>query len=185
ENNTACSLDNTVADFIVGLLIATGRRIPEFDRYVKAGKWKKEVSIPYSKDITGSSVGIIGMGRIGEKVARRLRLGFDLQVNYYNRSRKPKIEEEFGVDYLEFDTLLKESDYVIVMTPLTDETYHLIGARQFDLMKEHAIFIHASRGEVIEEKSLIEALDDEKILGARVHVSEKEPVDIDNPLLKM
>src|SRR5699024_3236835 len=79
--NTAGSLDNTVADFIVGLLIATGRRLPEFDRYVKTGKWKKEVSIPYSKDITGSSVGIIGMGRIGEKVARRLRLGFDLQVN--------------------------------------------------------------------------------------------------------
>jgi len=183
--NTAGSLDNTVADFIVGLLIATGRRIPEFDRYVKAGKWRKEVSIPYGKDITGSSVGIIGMGRIGEKVARRLRLGFDLDVNYYNRSRKPKIEEELGVNYLEFDSLLKESDYVIIMTPLTDETYHLMGEREFGLMKEDAIFINASRGEVVDEKALIKALEKDQILRAGLDVFENEPVDKDNPLLKM
>src|SRR5699024_6031621 len=122
---------------------------------------------------------------IGEKVARRLRLGFDLDVNYYNRSRKPKIEEELGVNYLEFDSLLKESDYVIIMTPLTDETYHLMGEREFGLMKEDAIFINASRGEVVDEKALIKALEKDQILRAGLDVFENEPVDKDNPLLKM
>lgn len=179
-------LDDTVADFVMGLLIATARRIVELDSFVKGGRWKKTAENQLmGKDVSKTKVGIIGLGRIGREVARRCSLGFKMDVSYYNRSRKMDAEEEFGISYKPMDELLKESDYVVVLTPLTDETHHLMGEREFSLMKKDAVLINTSRGPIVNEKALINALQEGKIAGAGLDVYEQEPVDPSNPLLKM
>jgi len=184
--NTPEVLDNSVADLIFGLILATSRRIAELDRYVKDGKWNVDDGKNlFGIDVHHSTVGIIGMGRIGEAVAKRAKLGFDMEVLYYNRNRKYEVEESLGVNYCEFNDLLKQSDFVVIMTPLNNATYHLIDFKEFDLMKKSAIFINASRGQTVNEKALIEALNNKKILGAGLDVFDTEPVHKDNPLLKM
>lgn len=185
-SNTAGVLDDSVADLVFGLIIGAGRRIPELDRYVKQGKWRtKDDESIYGKAVSKSSIGIIGMGRIGEGVARRAKLGFDMDVYYYNRSRKKDIEKSLGVKYLEFSLLLERCDYVVLMTPLTKETYHMFGEKEFSLMKKDGILINASRGQTVDEKALIKALNNNEILGAGLDVYQLEPVDENNPLLKM
>lgn len=184
--NTAGVLDNTVADLIFGLILATARRIVELDRYVKDKKWiKKDDELILGTDVHHSSLGIIGMGRIGECVARRAKLGFNMEVSYYNRSRKYEVEKNLGIDYMELDTLLKTSNFVVLMTPLTEDTYHLMDVREFQLMKKNAIFINASRGGTVNELALIKALIEKEIRGAGLDVYEVEPINFDNPLLKM
>jgi len=184
--NTAGSLDDTVADLILGLIIASARRLVELDRYVKDGSWNKgDDEIFFGKDVSGSTLGIIGMGRIGEKVARRAKLGLDMNVCYHNRTRKTDVEENLGIKYLELEKLLKTSDFVVVMTPLTKETYHLMDEKEFSLMKKDAIFINTSRGKVVNEEALIKALLEKEILGAGLDVYEHEPLTKDSPLLNM
>ncbi|WP_313345078.1 D-glycerate dehydrogenase [Sedimentibacter sp.] len=179
-------LNDTVADLIFGLILSTARKLPEMDRYVKDGKWnKQDESIIFSKDVHHATLGIIGMGRIGETVAKRAKYGFDMDVLYYNRNRKYDAEKCLGVKYADLDVLLKQSDFVLIMTALTDETYHMIDEEQFNLMKSDAILINASRGATVNEKALIKALSEKKILGAGLDVFEKEPIEKDNPLLKM
>ncbi|WP_238883975.1 D-glycerate dehydrogenase [Clostridium sp. YIM B02551] len=179
-------LDDTVADLIFGLIISSARRIPELDRYVKNGEWKpQEDDDLFGVNVHHRTLGIIGMGRIGEAVAKRGKLGFDMDVVYYNRNRKLEAEKNLGVRYCEFDELLKTSDFIVLMTPLTKETKELISYREFCLMKKSAIFINASRGQTVNEKALIEALENKKILGAGLDVFKIEPVEKDNPLLKM
>ncbi|MGM0396041.1 MAG: 2-hydroxyacid dehydrogenase [Bacillota bacterium] len=183
--NTPGVLDNTVADLILGLIIAAARRITESDADTKAGNWKREQKDKFfGKDVHHSTLGIIGMGRIGQAVAKRA-VGFDMDIIYYNRSRKPHVEERLGARYMEMDQVLQKADFLVVMTPLNDETYHLIGERELSLMKEDAFLINASRGPVVDEKALIKALQEGEIAGAGLDVYEKEPVDTDNPLLKM
>ena len=184
--NTPEVLNNTVADLIMGLIIASARRIPELDGYVKDGNWKKgDDEIFFGKDVYKSSLGIIGMGRIGGYVAKRAKLGFDMDVYYYNRNRRHEIEDSFGVRYLELDSLLGTCEFVVLMTPLTDETYHLMDDDKFSKMKKEAIFINASRGKTVDENALIRALQNNKILAAGLDVYEQEPVDSNSPLLKM
>lgn len=184
--NTPGVLDDTVADAIFGLLIATARRIPELDHYVKARKWtEKLTSDKYGVDVHHKTLGIIGMGRIGQAIAHRAHFGFHMNILYHNRSRKPEAEKKYNAEYRSLDDLLKESDFVVLMTPLTKETEGMIGAREFSLMKETAIFINGSRGKTIVEKDLIEALQTKKIAAAGLDVFEKEPVEPDNPLLDM
>lgn len=179
-------LDNSVADLIFALVLASARRIAELDRYVKDGKWKAEDNKNlFGIDVSNSTMGIIGLGRIGEAVAKRARLGFDMDVLYYNRSRKHDAEQSLGVKYCQFEELLKKSDFIVLMTPLTTETQHIINYKEFDLMKKKAIFINASRGQTVNERALIDALENKKILGAGLDVYEVEPVSHDNPLLKM
>ncbi|WP_422485077.1 2-hydroxyacid dehydrogenase [Gudongella sp. DL1XJH-153] len=179
-------LDDTVADFVMGLLISTARRITELNSFVKEGNWKKiENNHLMGNDISGTKVGIIGMGRIGEEVARRCSLGFKMDVSYYNRSRKEEAEKEYGISYKPMKELLKDSDFVVLLTPLTDETHHLMGDEEFSMMKKNAILVNASRGPVVDEKALINALQKEWIAGAGLDVYEKEPIDPDNPLLQM
>ena len=178
-------LDNAVADHIFALILSAGRRIPELNDFVKSGKWNTmENSNLFSKDISGSKLGIIGMGRIGIQVAKRAK-AFSMDVKYYNRNRKKDIEESMNIGYLEIDDLLKTCDFIVVSTPLTDETYHLMGEREFKLMKKDAIFINTSRGPVVDEKALIKALENKEIGGAGLDVFEKEPLEKDNPLLTM
>ncbi|UZW14118.1 D-glycerate dehydrogenase [Clostridium pasteurianum] len=184
--NTPEVLDNSVADLVFGLMLSSARRIVECDKYLREGKWKSQYDESYyGIDVYGKTLGIIGMGRIGEAIAKRAKFGFDMNVFYHNRSRKLETEGNLGVKYLDLQELLKRSDFVVLMTPLTRETYRLIGADEFRVMKETAIFINASRGQTVDEKALIEALKSGQIRAAGLDVYEKEPIDINNELINL
>lgn len=184
--NTPYVLDDTVADLILGLMLSASRRIVELDRYVKDDKWTpRDDENLFGLDVHHTTLGIIGMGRIGEAVAKRAKFGFDMEVLYYNRTRKEDTEKRLGVRYCGFDSLLQKSDFIVLMTPLTEETYHLIDTKEFDKMKNTAVFINASRGQTVNEKALIEALKNNKIYAAGLDVYETEPINSGNPLLKM
>ncbi|MDF2722445.1 MAG: bifunctional glyoxylate/hydroxypyruvate reductase [Paenibacillus sp.] len=184
--NTAGALDETVADLAFSLMLAASRRIAELDRYVKDGRWKKEDNESlFGLDVHHATVGIVGMGRIGEAIARRAKYGFSMNVLYHNRNRKPEIEQAMGVQYRDLNSLLRESDFVVVVTPLTEETKGMFGAEQFRQMKSTGIFVNVARGQVVDEAALIEALQTRQIYSAGLDVYEQEPVALDNPLLKM
>lgn len=184
--NTPSVLDETVADLVLALVLASARRVPELDRYVKEGRWKKgDDGSLFGMDVHHSTMGIIGMGRIGEAVAKRAKYGFDMNILYYNRTRKFKAEENLGAEYCTMEELLQKSNFVVLMTPLTPETTHLMGHQEFSLMKDTAFFINASRGQTVDEQALIEALLSGKIRGAGLDVYEQEPIDPENLLLKM
>ena len=185
--NTPYVLDETVADLAFGLLLSTARRIVELDRFVKEGNWKQTTDYRelFGKDVNGATIGIIGMGRIGEAIARRAKFGFNMNVLYHNRNRKPEAEEKYGAMYCDLEALLTKSDYVVLMTPLTAETYQLMGEEEFKLMKKSAVFINVSRGQTVDEAALIQALENGDIHAAGLDVFEQEPVDSQNPLLNM
>lgn len=184
--NTPYVLDDTVADLVLALMLACARRVTELDRYVKRGEWKRtDGSNLFGIDVHHATLGIIGMGRIGEAVARRAGMGFGMEVQYYNRSRKPEAEERLGVRYSEMNRLLETSDFVVMMTPLTAETEKLIGRAELKMLKSSAIFINASRGQTVDEAALIEALREGWISGAGLDVFEREPIDPDHPFLSM
>lgn len=185
--HTPYVLDGTVADLVLALMLSAGRRIAELDAYVKQGKWQKGTSGTelFGVDVHHSTLGIIGMGRIGEAIAQRAVFGFDMKLLYHSRGPKPEVDERFNARFCEMDELLSESDYIVVMTPLTPETKHLIGEEQFNRMKPSAIFINASRGATVDEQALIKALQEGKIRGAGLDVFDIEPTPADNPLLAM
>lgn len=184
--NTPYVLDDTVADLVFALMLSAGRRVCELDSYVKSGKWDAEITKEhFGLDIHHSTIGIIGMGRIGEAVAKRAKFGFDMNVLYYNRRRKEDAEQKFEATYCDLNTLLKQSDFIILLTPLTEETYQLIGEKEFALMKETAIFVNASRGQTVDEAALIDALEKKKIFAAGIDTFTQEPVETDNPLLSL
>lgn len=184
--NTPHVLNDTVADLAFALLLGTARRVAELDRYVKEGQWKTGDGVKlFGRDVHHAKLGIIGMGRIGEAVARRAKFGFEMDVLYYNRSRKPEAEEKLGVRYAELNELLSVSDFVVLLAPLTAETTKLIGRNEFQLMQPTSIFINISRGQTIDEIALIEALQAGTIAAAGLDVYEKEPIDTDHPFLTM
>ncbi len=184
--NTPGVLDETVADLILSLMLSSSRRIAELDRYVRDGLWKPtDGANLYGLDVHHKKLGIVGMGRIGEAVAKRAKGGFSMDVLYYNRHRKADAEAGIGAVYRDFDALLAESDFIVLMTPLTEETRKLIGAREFSLMKKTAFFINASRGQTVDEEAMIEALRTNSIAGAGLDVFEREPIAPDSPLLSL
>ncbi|MGG0846333.1 2-hydroxyacid dehydrogenase [Peribacillus simplex] len=184
--NTPDVLDETVADLALALMLSAARRITELDKLVKDGKWGNKGDEPlFGVDVHGKTLGIIGMGRIGESIARRGKFGFNMEVLYHNRRRKFEVEETLSTTYSSLEHLLRESDFVLLMVPYTPETRHLMGREQFALMKKSAIFINTSRGQTVDEKALIEALRTKEILAAGLDVFEQEPVSPDNPLLAM
>lgn len=185
--NTPYVLDETVADLAFALILATARRIVELDQFVKEGNWKPTTAYQetYGQDVHSSTLGIIGMGRIGEAIAKRAKFGFNMDILYHNRNRKPNAEEKYDAKYCDLTTLLTQSDYVLLMTPLTPETFQIIGKEEFGLMKKSAIFINVSRGQTVDEQALIHALETGEIHAAGLDVFEQEPVAVDNPLLKM
>lgn len=183
--NTPDVLTETTADLTFGLMMMTARRLGEAERDLRAGEWKSWLPMGYvGMDLYQAKLGIIGMGRIGEAVARRAR-GFDMDVLYHNRTRRHESESMYGFTYAELDELLTQSDFVVVLAPLTDETRGMLGADEFAKMKETAIFINVARGEIIDEQALYEALKAKKIWGAGLDVFTKEPVDLDHPLLTL
>lgn len=187
--HTPSVLDDTVADLVLGLMLSAARRIPELDAYVKAGHWQRNASGGdhplFGMDVHHAKLGIIGMGRIGEAIAKRAVHGFGMELFYYNRSRKPEAEERYGAQYVLLEELLQSSDFVVLMTPLTPKTERFIRKEHFALMKPTAFFINASRGRTVDEEALIEALREGTIRGAGLDVYDPEPAHADNPLLQM
>lgn len=179
-------LNDSVADVVFSLMLASARRIAELDRLVKQGGWKEtDPKANFGLDVHHATLGIVGMGRIGEAIAKRAKFGFDMNILYHNRSRKPEVEEKFAAEYRSLGDLFAESDFVAVMVPLTPDTENLIRAEHFARMKPTAFFINASRGPVVDEPALIEALRQGQLRGAGLDVFAKEPVDPNNPLLAM
>lgn len=183
--NTPDVLTETTADLAFGLMMMTGRRLGEAERDLRAGEWKSWTPMGYvGMDLYQAKLGIIGMGRIGEAVARRAR-GFDMDVLYHNRTRRHESESMYGFVYAELDELLEQSDFVVVLAPLTEETRGMLGAEQFGKMKETAVFINVARGEIVDEAALYEALQTNQIWAAGLDVFAKEPVAMDHPLLTL
>ncbi|ANU27366.1 2-hydroxyacid dehydrogenase [Planococcus versutus] len=179
--NTPDVLTESTADLTFALLLATARKIIEAENTVRTGEWKSWTPMGMTgQNVGGATLGIIGMGRIGEAVARRAK-GFGMEVLYHNRTRK-SLED---VRYAEFEELLKVSDYVVILTPLTAETKGMIGAKELALMKETACLINVARGGIVDEMALYEALKEKQIWGAGLDVFEQEPVPLDHPLLTL
>jgi gluconate 2-dehydrogenase len=184
--NTPDVLNETVADLALALMLSAARRVPELDKLVKDGKWEKKSDEPlFGVDVHGKTLGIIGMGRIGEAIGRRAKFGFNMDILYHNRRRKMETEKELDASYVSQEELLQKSDFVLLMVPFTEETKHLMGREQFAQMKKSAIFINTSRGQTVDEGALTEALQNGKILAAGLDVFDQEPVSPDNPLLKL
>lgn len=184
--NTPDVLNDTVADLALSLILATSRRIPEMDQYVKSGKWQEDLPADlYGWDVHHKTLGIIGMGRIGEEIAHRAHHGFHMDILYHTRSKKQTAEEKFGATHCSLDELLQKADFVVLMIPLTSSTKGMIGEREFALMKETSIFINVSRGQTVVEKDLITALKNGDIRAAGLDVFDPEPVAQDNPLMNM
>ncbi|KWF03774.1 D-glycerate dehydrogenase [Burkholderia ubonensis] len=179
-------LTESTADTVFSLILASARRVVELAEWVKAGRWHHSIGPDlYGTDVQGKTIGIVGLGRIGAAVARRAALGFRMRVLYTNRSAQPDAEAQFGARRVTLDELLAASDFVCLQVPLSDETRHLIGAAEFAKMKRGAILINASRGPVVDEAALIDALRAGTIRGAGLDVFEREPLAADSPLLRM
>jgi len=178
-------LTETTAEMAWALLMAVSRRIVEGDRYTRALRWKTwEPKLLLGRDLHGSTLGIVGFGRIGQRVARQAQ-GFDMRVLYFDVHRNDAVASELGAEYAGFDDLLQESDFVTLHTALTEETHHLIGERELKLMGPETILANTSRGPVIDEAALAVALREGWILGAGLDVTEVEPIPADSPLLAL
>ncbi|GIN85953.1 D-glycerate dehydrogenase [Heyndrickxia sporothermodurans] len=183
--NTPGVLTETTADLTFALLMATARRVVEASNYLRNGEWKSWSPMQLiGKDIYGATIGIIGMGRIGQALARRAK-GFGMKILYYNRSRKLEIEKELGAEYCDLDTLLETSDYVSILIPYSPGVKYLIGNKELQRMKKTAILINTARGGIIDEQALYNALKNKEIWAAGLDVFEKEPIDLDSPLLTL
>ena len=183
--NTPDVLTETVADFAFCLLLAAGRRLVEGDAYTRAGKWKTwALMLLAGQDLYGTTLGLIGLGRIGSAVARRAK-GFEMRVIYYDPYRREDIEKQLGIQYREMNEVLRGADFISVHVPLMESTRHLISRDQFRLMKKTAVFVNTSRGPVVDQRALAEALQARQIFAAGIDVFEKEPVPDDEPLLKL
>ena len=173
--NTPEVLTETTADTAFMLLLAAARRLGEAERLLRSGRWDawgpKQLLGP---DVWGKKLGLVGLGRIGQAVVRR-SLGFGMEVLYYDQYRNESAEEELGARYLALDDLLSESDFISVHTPLTPETRHLIGERELGLMQATAVLVNTSRGPVVDEGALADALAERRIFAAGLDVYEEEP----------
>jgi glyoxylate reductase len=184
--NTPEVLTDTTADFAWALLMAVARRVVEADKYVRTGQWKVgwHPSMMQGRDVYNATIGIVGAGRIGYAVAKRAT-GFGMKILFYDVIPRPEMEKEFGAKKVDLDTLFKESDFVSIHVPLMKETHHLVNADRLKLMKKTAYLINNSRGPVVDEKALYEALKEGRIAGAGLDVFEQEPTPLNNPLLKL
>ncbi|KPN14480.1 2-ketogluconate reductase [Bacillus australimaris] len=175
-------LTESTADLAFALLMASARRIVEASDWVKDGNWTGWGPLLLAgADVHHKTLGIVGMGSIGTALAKRAK-GFNMNVLYHNRSRKPEAEAQLGVTYADFEELLKQSDFIVCLTPLTPETKDMFNEKAFDLMKNSAYFINVSRGQTVNEDALYEAVTTGKIAGAGLDVFRQEPVSPSHPL---
>jgi glyoxylate reductase len=175
--NTPDVLTETTADFTWALLMAAARRVVEADRFTRSGQWKRwEWGLLWGRDVHGKTLGVLGFGRIGRAVARRAR-GFDMRILYCDALRAdPAVERELGATFTDMDTVLRESDFVSVHTPLMPETRHLIDEEALRKMKKTAVLVNAARGPIVDETALVRALGERWIAAAGLDVFEEEPV---------
>lgn len=185
-SNTPDVLTETTADTGFALILATARRVVELANLIRAGEWKHNIGpAHFGSDVHGKTLGIIGMGRIGEALAQRGHYGFGMPVIYHSHSPKPAVEQRFNAQYRSLTELLQQADFICLTLPLTAETEGLIGANEFALMRRESIFINISRGKVVDEAALIEALRTGQIHAAGLDVFEREPLNPDSPLLQL
>jgi glyoxylate reductase len=174
--NTPGVLTETTADLTMALLLAIARRIVESDQFTRAGKfhgWGPMLHL--GADVYNKTLGIIGCGRIGSAVAKRAAKGFRMKILYHDHNKKPSLEKEMDMEFVSLEKLLKESDFISLHVPLTDETYHLIGKKELAMMKSTSYLINTSRGAVIDEEELVKKLQKKEIAGAALDVFEHEP----------
>lgn len=178
-------LTETTADFTWALIFAVARRVCEAAADVRAGRWRTWEPLGYlGLDIAGKTLGIVGFGRIGQAVARRAR-GFSMRVLYTDRERRPaEVEEAVQATFVPLDDLLRESDVVTLHVPLTPATRGLIGAPQLALMKRTSILINTARGAVVDTQALVRALEERRLWGAGLDVTDPEPIPPEHPLLR-
>jgi glyoxylate reductase len=184
--NTPNILANATADLTFSLILSAARNIVNADSYVRNGNWKfgwtPDLFLGF--DVHGSTLGIIGLGEIGALVAKRAR-GFDMQVIYYSKTRKRKIESELDITYVPLEELLQQSDFVSIHVSLNKDSFHMIDESKIKLMKKTAFIINTSRGKVVNEQDLINALRNNVIAGAGLDVYESEPISSSNPLTQL
>jgi gluconate 2-dehydrogenase len=176
-SNTPDVLNETTADFAWALMMATARRVTESERWLRAGQWDKwRYDTLLGADVHGATLGIIGMGRIGQAIARR-SIGFNMRVIYHNRSRLPASQEQASnhAQFVSKETLLRTADHIILMLPHSSESHHTIGAAELALMKPTATLVNMARGGIVDDVALIAALRDHKIAAAGLDVFENEP----------
>jgi lactate dehydrogenase-like 2-hydroxyacid dehydrogenase len=184
--NTPGVLTETTADLAFALLMAAARRVSEGDRYVRAGRWKTwGPMLLLGPDVHGSTIGIVGFGRIGQAMARRAR-GFGMTVLYHDLVRADAtVEAEHGARYLPLEELLPACDFVSLHVNLSDQTRGLMNAERLGWMRPNAVLVNTSRGPVVDHKALFEALRDGVIAGAGLDVTDPEPISVDDPLLTL
>jgi lactate dehydrogenase-like 2-hydroxyacid dehydrogenase len=174
--NTPGVLDNSVADYAVGLMIATCRRMCEGERYLRAGEFKGVyLKQTLSHDVHGATLGIFGFGRIGQTIAKRVS-GFDMNIVYHTRKRvAPDIENKYAARYVDKQELLQQADIVMLILPYSPDTHHYIGAGELALMKPSAVLVNMARGGIVDDAALVTALKDKTIWAAGLDVYENEP----------
>jgi glyoxylate reductase len=183
--NTPGILDGATADMGFALLMAAARRVVEGDRYARSGDFTRyDPGYMLGREVHGTTLGVIGLGRIGQQVAKRAR-GFDMRVLYCNRRRNLEAETALGASYAPLDDLLRQADFVMLCTPLTDESRGLINARTLALMKRTAILVNIARGPVVDTSALTEALAERRIYAAALDVTDPEPLPRNHPLLAL
>ena len=183
--NTPGFVDGATADMTFALLMAAARNIVRGDHYARSpGFIHYDANILHGQEVFGATLGIIGMGGIGQQVARRAA-GFDMKILYHNRNPIPAIADGLGATYASLDDLLAQSDFVTLNMPMTPETRHMIGRRELTLMKPTAILVNAARGGVVDHDALVEALQNSGIWAAGLDVTDPEPLPLDHPLLGM
>jgi glyoxylate reductase len=178
-------LTDATADLAFALILAAARRIGEAIEYTREGHWKTwELTKLLGEDVHNATLGIVGMGRIGQAVAKRAR-GFEMEILYNSRTRKPDVEAELGLTYSELPALLSNADIVTLHVPLTDATQGLIGADEFEIMKPHAILVNTARGPVVKTDALLQALKDDQIGYAALDVTDPEPLPATHELYSL
>jgi glyoxylate reductase len=183
--NTPGILNGATADQAFALLLAAGRRLVEGDRYARGPSFLHyDPSYMLGREVHGARLGIVGMGRIGEQVARRAR-AFDMAVLYCNRRRRPEAEAALGARHVTQAELLAASDYVVLTVPLTPDTHRLIGRAELARMKPTAILVNVARGAVVDTDALTEALTSRKLYAAALDVTDPEPLPRNHPLLRL
>ncbi len=183
--NTPGCLDASTADMTMALMLAAARNVVIGDHFARGPEFTHyDPSLLIGQEVTGATLGIVGMGRIGKQVAKRAA-AFDMRILYHNRNRDEQAEAQLGVQYADLDTLLSESDFVALNCPLTTETTGLIGSRELGLMKKSAILVNMARGPVVNTDDLYAALTSGDIAIAALDVTDPEPLPRDHPLLKL
>jgi len=183
--NTPGVLTETTADLAFALLLAAARRVVEGDRLTRTAGWTSwHPSFLLGQDVHHATLGIVGLGQIGLAVARRAR-GFDMRILYHDRTRHHQAETDLGLEHVDLDRLLRESDFVSLHVLLSAETRHLIGERELALMKSSAVLVNAARGPVVDQRALCTALKERRIAAAGLDVAEVEPIPVDDPLLSL